>query len=314
MSAVTGRFAPSPSGRLHLGNLACSLLAWLSARSQGGRIVLRIEDLDAERCPRKYADALEEDLRWLGLVWDEGGSSGGPNGPYYQSERSAIYEEYYQKLVRKGLVYPCFCSRSQLHAADAPHRSDGKVVYAGTCRNLTPEEIVLRTARRKPAWRVMVPDETISFADGHMGPYAENLAQDCGDFYLRRADGVFAYQLAVVVDDARMGVTEVVRGSDLLSSTARQLYLYRLLGLQAPTFAHCPLLLAPDGRRLSKRDGDQSLENLREKYTAQEIVGKLAYAYGLQPEPAPRTPESLIKDFSWAKVPKQDVCLPEDLF
>ena len=143
---------------------------------------------------------------------------------------------------------------------------------------------------------------------------SENLLHDCGDFYLRRADGVFAYQLAVVVDDARMGVTEVVRGADLLSSTARQLYLYRLLGLQAPGFAHCPLLLAPDGRRLSKRDGDQSLENLREKYTAQEIVGKLAYTYGLQPEPAPRTPESLIKDFSWAKVPKQDVCLPEDLF
>ena len=197
---VTGRFAPSPSGRLHLGNLACSLLAWLSARSQGGRIVLRIEDLDAERCPRKYADQLEEDLGWLGLFWDEGGSKGGPHEPYYQSERSAIYEEYYQKLVRKGLVYPCFCSRSQLHAADAPHRSDGNVVYAGTCRNLTPEEIVLRTARRKPAWRVMVPDETISFVDGHMGPYAENLAQDCGDFYLRRADGVFAYQLAVVLD------------------------------------------------------------------------------------------------------------------
>ena len=140
------------------------------------------------------------------------------------------------------------------------------------------------------------------------------MLRDCGDFYLRRADGVFAYQLAVVVDDARMGVTEVVRGSDLLSSTARQLYLYRLLGLQAPTFAHCPLLLAPDGRRLSKRDGDQSLENLREKYTAQEIVGKLAYAYGLQPEPAPCTPESLISGFSWAKVPKQDVCLPEGLF
>ena len=147
-----------------------------------------------------------------------------------------------------------------------------------------------------------------------MGSHTENLLHDCGDFYLRRADGVFAYQLAVVVDDARMGVTEVVRGSDLLSSTARQLYLYRLLGLQAPTFAHCPLLLAPDGRRLSKRDGDQSLENLRAKYTAPEIVGRLAYAYGLQPEPAPRTPESLIPDFSWDKVPKADVCLPEGLF
>ena len=159
-----------------------------------------------------------------------------------------------------------------------------------------------------------MPDEEITFVDGCMGIHTENLLRDCGDFYLRRADGVFAYQLAVVVDDARMGVTEVVRGSDLLSSTARQLYLYRLLGLQAPRFAHCPLLLAPDGRRLSKRDGDQSLENLRAKYTAEEIVGKLAYAYGLQEEPAPRTPESLVADFSWEKVPRHDICLPEGLF
>ena len=291
MSTVTGRFAPSPSGRLHLGNLACSLLAWLSARSQGGRIVLRIEDLDAERCPRKYADALEEDLRWLGLVWDEGGSSGGPNGPYYQSECAAIYTESYNKLEAQGLVYPCFCSRAQLHAASAPHTSDGNVIYPGTCRGLTAEQIAEKRKKKDPAYRLMVPDEDITFTDG-----------------------VFAYQLAVVVDDARMGVTEVVRGADLLSSTARQLYLYRLLGLPAPKFAHCPLLLAPDGRRLSKRDGDQSLENLRAKYTAEEIVGRLAFAYGLQPEPAPRTPESLIPDFSWDKVPKQDICLPENLF
>ena len=310
----TGRFAPSPSGRLHLGNLACSLLAWLSARSRGGRIVLRIEDLDAERCPRVYADLLEQDLDWLGLVWDEGGSTGGPNGPYYQSECAEIYASSFRKLEDRGLVYPCFCSRAQLHAASAPHTSDGNVIYPGTCRGLTAAEIAEKRKKKAPAYRLMVPDEEITFVDGCMGPHTENLLRDCGDFYLRRADGVFAYQLAVVVDDARMGVTEVVRGSDLLSSTARQLYLYRLLGLQAPGFAHCPLLLAPDGRRLSKRDGDQSLENLRAKYTAQEIVGKLAYAYGLQPEPAPRTPESLIKDFSWAKVPKQDVCLPEDLF
>ena len=314
MSAVTGRFAPSPSGRLHLGNLACSLLAWLSAKSQGGRIVLRIEDLDAERCPRIYADLLEQDLAWLGLVWDEGGSTGGPNGPYYQSECAEIYTASYKKLEERGLVYPCFCSRAQLHAASAPHRSDGQVIYAGTCRGLTPAEIAERSKIRAPAWRVQVPDEVIAFEDGHMGHYEENLARDCGDFFLRRADGVFAYQLAVVVDDALMGVDEVVRGSDLLSSTPRQLWLYRKLGLTPPKFYHLPLLLASDGRRLSKRDGDQSLENLREKYTAQEIVGKLAYAYGLQPEPAPRTPESLIKDFSWAKVPKQDVCLPEDLF
>ena len=136
MSSTVGRYAPSPSGRMHLGNLCCCLLAWLSAKSSGGKVVLRIEDLDAVRCPREFADLLEADLAWLGLAADEGGRKGGPRGPYYQSERSAIYEEYYQKLVRKGLVYPCFCSRSQLHAADAPHRSDGKVVYAGTCRNL----------------------------------------------------------------------------------------------------------------------------------------------------------------------------------
>ena len=312
--AVVGRFAPSPSGRLHLGNLACSLLAWLSAKSQGGRIVLRIEDLDAERCPRIYADLLEQDLAWLGLVWDEGGSTGGPHGPYYQSECADIYTGQYKKLEAQGLVYPCFCSRAQLHAASAPHTSDGNVIYPGTCRDLTAAQIAEKRKKKAPAYRVRVPDEEITFLDGCMGPHTENLLRDCGDFYLRRADGMFAYQLAVVVDDARMGVTEVVRGSDLLSSTARQLYLYRLLGLQAPTFAHCPLLLAPDGRRLSKRDGDQSLENLREKYTAQEIVGKLAYAYGLQPEPAPCTPESLIPGFSWAKVPKQDVCLPEGLF
>ena len=211
-------------------------------------------------------------------------------------------------------MYPCFCSRSQLHAASAPHTSDGNVIYPGTCRDLTPEKIAEKRKHKAPAYRVRVPDENVRFVDGCMGPHTENLLRDCGDFYLRRADGVFAYQLAVVVDDARMGVTEVVRGADLLSSTARQLYLYRLLGLKAPRFAHCPLLLAPDGRRLSKRDGDQSLENLRAKYTAEEIVGGLAYVYGLQPEPAPRTPESLITDFSWENVPKEDLCLPENLF
>ena len=304
----TGRYAPSPSGRMHLGNLMCCLLAWLSAKSKGGQVLLRIEDLDTQRCPRSYADAIVDDLAWLGLAAD------GPTPPVYQSDRSEIYQRYFDELSRRGLVYPCFCSRSQLHAASAPHTSDGNVVYPGTCRGLTAAEIEEKRKKKAPAYRLMVPDEDITFVDGCMGPHTENLLHDCGDFYLRRADGVFAYQLAVVVDDARMGVTEVVRGADLLSSTARQLYLYRLLGLQPPRFAHCPLLLAPDGRRLSKRDGDQSLENLREKYTAQEIVGKLAYAYGLQPEPAPRTPESLIKDFSWAKVPKQDVCLPEDLF
>ena len=311
---TVGRYAPSPSGRMHLGNLCCCLLAWLSAKSKGGKVVLRIEDLDTARCPRKFAELLQQDLAWLGLSADEGGDMGGPDGPYYQSDRSAIYQQFYDVLWKKGLVYPCFCSRSQLHAADAPHRSDGQVVYAGTCRNLTPEQAAEKALRRPPAWRVRVPDETIGFTDGHLGYYEENLARDCGDFYLRRADGVFAYQLAVVVDDAFMGVTEVVRGADLLSSTPRQLWLYRTLGLNAPEFIHMPLLLAPDGRRLSKRDGDESLENLQAKYTPEEIIGRLAYACGLQKAPDPRTPAELADGFSWEKVPRQDIVLPEGLF
>ena len=312
--AVTGRFAPSPSGRIHLGNILCCLLAWLSARQKGGRVILRIEDLDIARCPRRYGEQMCRDIQWLGLDWDEGPVIGGPSGPYEQSRRTALYQAALRRLEAQGLVYPCFCSRAQLHAASAPHTSDGNVIYPGTCRDLTPAQIAEKRRVKAPAYRLRVPDEVITFRDGCMGLHSENLLRDCGDFYLRRADGVFAYQLAVVVDDARMGVTEVVRGADLLSSTARQLYLYRLLGLTAPRFAHCPLLLAPDGRRLSKRDGDQSLENLRAKYTAEEIVGKLAYAYGLQEEPAPRTPESLVADFSWEKVPRHDICLPEGLF
>jgi len=299
---------------MHLGNLCCSLLAWLSAKSKGGKVILRIEDLDAARCPRTYADLIEEDLDWLGLAADEGGSKGGPAGPYYQSERSDLYQYYYDKLSGAGLVYPCFCSRSQLHAASAPHRADGQVVYAGTCRDLTPEEIAVRAEQRAPAWRVRVPEETVSFADGHLGPYAESLSADCGDFYLRRADGVFAYQLAVVVDDALMGVTEVVRGADLLSSTPRQLWLYRTLGLRPPDFYHMPLLLACDGRRLSKRDGDQSLEHLKERYTPEQIIGRLAFVCGLQSAPDPRTPAELADGFSWEKVPKTDLVLPESLF
>ena len=305
---TAGRYAPSPSGRMHLGNLMCCLLAWLSAKSKGGQVLLRIEDLDAARCPRVYADAIMDDLAWLGLAAD------GPTPTVYQSERSEIYQQYYDILLKKRLVYPCFCSRSQLHAASAPHRSDGQVVYAGTCRGLSAEEVARRSLMRAPAFRVRVPDEEIAFTDGHLGRYAENLARDCGDFYLRRADGVFAYQLAVVVDDALMGVTEVVRGSDLLSSTPRQLWLYRELGLTAPQFYHLPLLLAPDGRRLSKRDGDQSLENLRARYTPQEIIGKLAYVCGLQDTPAPASPQELVPGFSWDKVPKQDILLPEGLF
>ena len=222
---TAGRFAPSPSGRIHLGNILCCLLAWLSARQQGGRVVLRIEDLDTARCPRRYADRMVEDLQWLGLDWDEGPGAGGPSGPYYQSQRTPLYQAALEKLAAMGLVYPCFCTRAELHAASAPHRGDGQAVYAGTCRDLTAEQIAEKAKSRPPALRLRVPGETWGFTDGHMGPYRENLARDCGDFLLRRSDGMFAYQLAVVVDDAAMGVTEVVRGADLLDSTLRQLYL-----------------------------------------------------------------------------------------
>ena len=309
---TVGRFAPSPSGRIHLGNLLCCLLAWLSARQKGGKVVLRIEDLDTARCKRPYAEQMIEDLCWLGLTWDEGPGVGGPDGPYYQSERTALYEQALEKLERMGLVYPCYCTRAELHAASAPHRSDGQAVYPGTCRHLTAAEREKKT--RAPATRLMVPDETWSFTDGHMGHYGENLLHECGDFLLRRSDGMFAYQLAVVVDDAAMGVTEVVRGSDLLSSTPRLLYLYDLLGLKAPEFIHFPLLLAPDGRRLSKRDADAGLDDLRFKLTAEEILGRLAYLGGFNPTAQPKTAEELLKDFHWEKVPKEDIRIPEGFF
>ena len=312
---VRGRFAPSPSGRMHLGNLFCALLSYLSVKSRGGEWILRIEDLDTARCRPDYARQVEEDLRWLGLAWDEGGSAGGPDAPYFQSERTALYEAALARLRGMGLVYPCFCTRAQLHAASAPHREDGLTVYPGTCRGLTPEDIARREAAgRKGALRLRVPEETVTFTDGHLGELTEYLPTDCGDFLLRRSDGLFAYQLAVVVDDAAMGVTEVVRGADLLSSTPRQLLLYELLGWEAPEFYHFPLLLSPDGRRLSKRDGDLGLGALRERYTPEEIIGKLAYLAGQNPGGGPRTPEALAEDFHWDAVPRRDIPLPEGLF
>lgn len=249
-----GRFAPSPSGRIHLGNILCCLLAWLSARQKGGRVILRIEDLDTARCPARYGEQMCRDIHWLGLDWDEGPGVGGPSGPYEQSRRTGLYQAALERLEAQGLVYPCFCTRAELHAASAPHREDGQVIYPGTCRRLSPEEAAERARRtgRPPALRLRVPEEEITFTDGHMGTYGEDLPRDCGDFLLRRSDGMFAYQLAVVVDDAAMGVTEVVRGADLLASTPRQLLLYRLLGLQPPAFYHFPLLLDSRGRQIGR--------------------------------------------------------------
>ena len=311
---VTGRFAPSPSGRIHLGNILCCLLAWLSVRQQGGHMVLRIEDLDTARCPQRYARQMMEDLHWLGLDWDEGPEVGGSNGPYFQSQRTDRYQAALEQLEAQGLVYPCFCTRAELHAASAPHREDGQVIYPGTCRNLSAAQIAERSLRRAPALRLRVPEEEIGFTDGHLGAARENLARACGDFLLRRSDGMFAYQLAVVVDDAAMGITEVVRGADLLDSTPRQLYLYRLLDLTPPSFCHVPLLLAPDGRRLSKRDADAGLEVLQGRMSAQAVLGKLAYLAGFHPSAEPASAWELLEEFDWDKVPWSDIRLPEHFF
>ena len=312
---VVGRFAPTPSGRMHLGNLLCAMLAWLSARSQGGQFLLRVEDLDKARSPQKYANQLEADLRFLGFDWDAGGSWGGPHAPYYQSERTTFYQELLDKLQSRGLIYPCFCTRAQLHAATAPHASDGEPVYDGRCRHLSAETVAEQMKSRTPALRLRVPDETVSFSDGHYGLCRQHLTAECGDIIVRRADGVFAYQLAVVADDAAMGVTQVVRGRDLLLSTPRQLYLFRLLGAPPPSYFHLPLLLTSDGRRLSKRDRDLDLDALRTRgYGAEDIVGRLAYTAGLLSQPQAMSLREVLPLFSWDKIPLDDIRLPEKLF
>ena len=295
---TVGRFAPSPSGRMHLGNVFTALMAWLSVRSQNGRMLLRIEDLDPDRSKPEYIDFLRQDLEWLGLDWDE-------EMPL-QSTRNDIYQTYFDRLD----TYPCYCSRSELHAASAPHVSDGKWIYAGTCRNLTPEE---RAAKgRTPAWRVRVPEETVRFTDGVFGKYTENLASDCGDFILRRSDGVFAYQLAVVCDDALGGVTEVVRGCDLLSSTPRQLWLYRQLGFSAPRFFHVPLLIAAAGKRLSKRERSLDMEHLRQRCRPEEILGELAFAAGITAKNEPVSARELVPLFSFDRLPRENIHLTTD--
>jgi glutamyl-tRNA synthetase len=251
---------------------------------------------------------VEEDFRWLGLDWDLGGSEGGDC--YFQSNRREIYEEYLHRLDQKGLLYPCYCSRGQLHAAQAPHASDGTAIYSGTCRNLTAEQRAEREKTRRPALRVRVPDETIGFHDGRMGDYEENLAQDCGDFILRRSDGVHGYQLAVVVDDGLMGITQVVRGRDLLTSTPRQIWLQRQFGFPQPDYFHTPLLNAPDGRRLSKRDADLDLGAIRAAgIKPEEVVGFLAFRLGLLDRQEAVPPRELISSFSWSKVTRDDLII-----
>lgn len=299
-----GRFAPSPTGRMHLGNVFCALLSWLSAKSKGGEWVLRIEDLDPQRSKRDYALQLMDDLQWLGLPWD--------GEPVWQSQRGDIYEEYLQRLTDMGLTYPCYCTRADIMATQAPHETDGRVVYKGTCRPNTPSPLTSHLSPLAATTRLIVPDCTIPFTDGHYGKHDINLAEHCGDYIIRRKDGAWAYQLAVVVDDALMGVTEIVRGRDLLLSSPQQIHLRELLFPSPLTvdFFHHPLLCNAEGQRLCKRDKSMDLGYLRNTgITPQEIIGKLAYLAGLTDTTTPITPSELLPLFSWDKVPTEDIIL-----
>ncbi len=298
MGAV-GRFAPTPSGRMHLGNVFAALMSYLSIKSKGGVWVLRMEDLDTLRTKQEYADLLREDLLWLGLEWDE------ETQP--QSRRSRVYDRYFDALQDMQLLYPCYCTRSQLHNVNAPHLSDGTYVYPGTCRNLTHAQRLAQS--RQPSYRVMVPDRVYTFTDRVQGFYQENLSADCGDFVVRRADGVYVYQLAVTVDDGEAGVTEVVRGMDLLSSSPRQMYLQELFGFSTPTYAHIPMLMAPDGRRLSKRDRDLDMGALRSRLKPEQLIGILAHAAGLTDTGDAISPAELAGIFDWNRLSRTDIVL-----
>ncbi len=303
-SAPVGRFAPTPSGRMHLGNIFAALVAWLSVRSKNGYFLLRMEDLDTLRTSAEFAQTLREDLIWLGLTWDEETPA--------QSTRSPVYDRYFALLDEKGLLYPCYCTRSQLHSVNAPHLSDGTYVYPGTCRSLT--DVQKAAFDRPPAWRVKVPDKEWLVNDLVQGTYKENLSTDCGDFVVRRADGVYVYQLAVTVDDGEAGVTEVVRGQDLLSSAPRQMYLQELFGFQHPAYGHVPMLLAPDGRRLSKRDKDLDLSYLRTAMTPEMLIGTLAFSAGILDREIPISAKELVAEFSWDKLQGDAITMTKTLF
>jgi len=297
MSGYRGRFAPSPTGDLHLGGARTALVAWLAARAAGGAYLVRVEDLDGPRTIPGAEARILEDLRWLGLDWEEGPDVGGPHAPYRQSLRLARYDAAVEQLLASGHAFHCWCSRAEVaRAATAPHGpGDDGPRYPGTCRART----TLPPRDRRPSVRLRVDPEIIAFADGVHGTQQEDPSTTIGDFVIRRADGIPAYQLAVVVDDAAMGITDVVRGDDLLGSTARQLLLYRALGLLAPRFSHVPLILGPDGARLSKRHGGVAVRVLAERGRSPTyVVGRLAATLGLVADGSDATPQSLVAGFT----------------
>ena len=302
-----GRFAPSPTGRIHLGNARSALLGWLQARAAGGRFLLRIEDLDRARCRPAFLEDLYRDLAWLGLDWDE--------PPLVQSQREDVYREALERLRREGRVYPCFCTRAEIaRAASAPHGlSDEGPRYPGTCATLPPEQQEERGRSRPPALRFHPLPGEWCFEDGLHGRVCQDVDAAVGDFVVRRNDGVASYQLAVVVDDAASGITDVLRGDDLLGSTPRQLQLYEALGHTAPRFWHVPLVLGEDGKRLAKREGAFAIAELRERGLAVErVLGLLAAWSGLG-DGTPTTREELIQRFRPELLPREPVIAHESV-
>lgn len=316
MTIIRGRFAPTPSGFMHIGNGWTAVIAWLQARRAGGQFVLRMEDIDIQRCKPQLAQQAVDDLRWLGLDWDEGPDLGGPCAPYTQSQRIELYEAALARLESKNKLYPCFCTRAELQAvASAPHGlSTEGPAYTGTCRCLTPEQQEERIASKTPSLRFIVDDHAIvSFEDGIAGKQV--LPQGLGgDFVVKRADGIISYQLAVVIDDAAMGITDVVRGYDLLDSTPRQLLLYNTLELSSPRFAHVPLLLGKDGNRLAKRHGDTSIASLRASgISPEQIIGWIAYLAGQLSKPEKLSLYELLSIFQLSRIPKKPITISQQL-
>jgi glutamyl-tRNA synthetase len=300
---VVGRLAPSPTGAQHIGNARTFLLAWLSARSQNGTIVFRLEDIDSPRVKSWAAQQAVDDLRWLGLDWDFGPDVGGPHAPYVQTERRSLYVAALEQLKAKELVYPCTCSRSDVEAAaSAPHAGQEGPPYPGTCSGRTVADAAALGDRRFN-WRFRFGGSD-SFEDLVHGRQSQALAQ-LGDFIAAKSDGTPAYQLAVVLDDQAMGVTEIVRGDDLLPSTFRQRALARVFGFPSPIFAHVPLVVGPDGRRLAKRHGDTRISVLRQQGVSPErLIGKLAAGAGLIDREVPVSAGDLIPHFDWSKIPR----------